>query len=56
MNQLHRREAPLREAIVRANYVRLRPILMTTFSIVAEAAQRSVIAATIVGTRHYVCC
>jgi len=51
---------PLREAVLEASQVRLRPILMTTFSIIggliptaigvgAGAAQRSAIAVTIIG-------
>jgi HAE1 family hydrophobic/amphiphilic exporter-1 len=59
-NRMRREGVPLREAIVRANHVRLRPILMTTFSIIAGliptaigfgagSAQRSAIAVTIIG-------
>lgn len=60
MNRLLQAGKPLREAILEANKVRLRPILMTTFSIIAGliptavaigtgAATRSAIAVTIIG-------
>lgn len=60
MNRLLAQGKPLRDAILEANRVRLRPILMTTFSIIAGlvptalaigtgAATRSAIAVTIIG-------
>jgi HAE1 family hydrophobic/amphiphilic exporter-1 len=59
-NKLRHDGVPLRQAILEACHVRLRPILMTTFSIIggliptaigvgAGAAQRSAIAVTIIG-------
>jgi len=59
-NKLRAEGLGVRDAIIQANHVRLRPILMTTFSIIAGliptaigigagAAQRSAIAVTIIG-------
>ena len=63
-NRLRKQGVPVREAILQANHVRLRPILMTTMSIVAGliptaigigagAAQRPAIAVTIIGGQSF---
>jgi HAE1 family hydrophobic/amphiphilic exporter-1 len=63
-NRLRKQGVPVHEAILQANHVRLRPILMTTMSIVAGliptamgigagAAQRSAIAVTIIGGQSF---
>lgn len=67
MNRLREDGIPIRRAILEANRVRLRPILMTTFSIVAGliptalgmgagASQRSAIAVTIIGGQMLCLC